>query len=116
MAMMSQMLGAMPGMGATSGMPLSIPPMPVMPWLPFGQPPPAQAAADPAVARQMQAMKLAIEAMTSIAKLQLHVVENAAAYSPLSAMLQGQAMLGQMLTAALTGMVPKPPKSGSGSA
>jgi hypothetical protein len=59
-------------------------------------------------------MKLAIEAMTAIARLQAHVVEHAMAYSPLTAMLQGQAMLGQMLTAALTGQLGALPRTSGG--
>jgi hypothetical protein len=51
----------------------------------------------------MEGMRLAVEAMTSITKLQLHAVETALSASPFSAMLQGQAMMGQMLMAAFTG-------------
>jgi hypothetical protein len=49
------------------------------------------------------ALKLSIEAMTAMAKLQLYVYENALAHTPFGMMLQGQAYMGQMLMAALTG-------------
>lgn len=55
--------------------------------------------------RQLEAFKLAIEAMTAIARFQLHLVQNVAAYSPMALMLQGQAFMGQMLMASLTGQM-----------
>ncbi len=92
--------------------PFSFPGMP--PFLqPFRQP---QAAPQPGTSQgqQLEGMKLAVEAMTSMTKLQLHITENAFAYSPLALMLQGQAMVGQMLLASFTGqldaMKPKKPK------
>ncbi len=84
---------------------------------PFLQPfhksaPAAPAAASPT--QQLEGMKLAVEAMTTMTKLQLHITENAFAYSPLAMMLQGQAMVGQMLLASFTGQLdalkPKKPK------
>ncbi len=81
---------------------------------PFQQPqvpPPSAGAASQA--QQMEGMKLAVEAMTSMTKLQLHITENAFAFSPLAMMLQGQAMVGQMLLASFSGqldaMKPKKP-------
>jgi hypothetical protein len=92
--------------------PFSFPGMP--PFLqPFRQPEaPPHPGTSPA--QQLEGMKLAVEAMTSMTKLQLHITENALAYSPLAMMLQGQAMVGQMLLASFTGqldaMKPKKPK------
>jgi hypothetical protein len=79
-------------------------------FLPFMQPylsrpteasQPAPSATSPD--RQVTALKLSIEAMTAMAKLQLYVYENALAHTPFGMMLQGQAYMGQMLMAALTG-------------
>ena len=63
---------------------------------------------------QLEGMKLAVEAMTSMAKLQLHITENAMAYSPMALMLQGQTFVGQMLLASFSGQLgaqqKKPPE------
>jgi hypothetical protein len=56
-------------------------------------------------ARQLDAIKLAIEATTAIAKLQLHITENAMSFSPMALMLQGQSVMGQMMIASLTGQL-----------
>ena len=126
---------AVGGWPSWPGMPMSTPNMPGIPPMPFSMPmplmppfgpqlgsaftgmsgilpllpkPTAPQPSDPntaSTARQMDAMKLAVEAMTAIAKLQLHVVENAMAYSPFAAMLQGQTMIGQMMLAAFTGQM-----------
>ena len=56
-------------------------------------------------ANQLEGMKLAVEAMTTMAKLQLHITENAMAYSPMALMLQGQTFIGQMLLASFTGQL-----------
>ena len=50
-------------------------------------------------------MKLAVEAMTSMTRLQLHITQNAMSYSPMALMLQGQAFVGQMLLASFTGQL-----------
>lgn len=54
---------------------------------------------------QLAGLKLAVEAMTSMTRLQLHITENAMAYSPMALMLQGQAFIGQMLLASFTGQL-----------
>jgi hypothetical protein len=81
--------------------------MPGMPNFlqPFLPKPDAAAPQTPSATRQMEAMKLAVEATTAIAKLQLHVTENAAAYSPMAMMLQGQSFMGQLMIASLTGQL-----------
>lgn len=83
------------------------------PFLQPFQPPPQPPKPATSPLQQMEGMKLAVEAMTSMAKLQLHITENAFSYSPLALMLQGQAMVGQMLLASFTGqldaMKPKKP-------
>jgi hypothetical protein len=92
--------------------PFTFPGMP--PFLqPFRQPtPPPQTGSQ---TQHLEGMKLAVEAMTSMTKLQLHITENAFSYSPLAMMLQGQALVGQMLLASFTGQLdslkPKKPKS-----
>jgi hypothetical protein len=71
---------------------------------PFMQPfLPKQQPATPAVQKQMDGLKLSVEAMTALARLQLHFYENALSSSPLGFMLQGQTMMGQMMLAAFTG-------------
>ena len=54
---------------------------------------------------QLEGMKLAVEAMTSMTRLQLHITQNAMTYSPMALMLQGQAFVGQMLLASFTGQL-----------
>lgn len=106
---------AMPTMPPMMGFP-GMPPMPNMmspgmsiPGLPsFLQPFQAKAAppaAGTSAAHQLETFKLAIEAMTAIARLQLHLIENAPAYSPMALMLQGQTFMGQMMMASLTGQI-----------
>jgi hypothetical protein len=70
-----------------------------------GMPPFLQPFLQPQASQQLEGMKLAVEAMTSMTKLQLHITENAFAYSPMAMMLQGQAMVGQMLLASFTGQL-----------
>ena len=93
----------MPGMPANPMQAFSIPGFPSF-LQPFQQ---KQAApeAGTAQARQLEALKLAIEATTAIARFQLHLVENAAAYTPMAMMLQGQSFIGQMMIAGLTGQL-----------
>ncbi len=57
----------------------------------------------PGTDRQVTALKLSIEAMTAMARLQLFVYENALANTPFGLMLQGQTYMGQMMMAAMTG-------------
>ena len=80
----------------------------MQPFLPKPQP------ATPAVQKQMDGLKLSVEAMTALARLQLHFYENALSSSPLGFMLQGQTMMGQMMLAAFTGrgVAPKKPETG----
>lgn len=123
--------GMMPGFGAMPAMPtmpnfgmpmmppmMGFPGMPQMPPMPHGMSIPglpsflqpfqsksAPPAAGTSAARQLETFKLAIEAMTAIARLQLHLIENAPAYSPMALMLQGQTFIGQMMMASLTGQI-----------
>lgn len=117
-------LSMFPGAGAMPGFP-PMPPMPSappagmsMPWLPpFLQPFQQRGGASqptPDAARQMEGMRLAVEAMTAMARLQLHLTENAMAYSPMALMLQGQAFVGQMLLAAFSGQASAMTRPGSG--
>lgn len=102
---MIQGFGGMPAMPGFPGMP-SAAPMPMqMPWMPpFLQPFQQRPSSPmPDATRQMEGMRLAVEAMTAMARLQLHLTENAMAYSPMALMLQGQAFVGQMLLAAFSG-------------
>jgi hypothetical protein len=99
----------MMGMPSLPQMPGGMPPGMTIPGLPsFLQPFQAKAAAPAAgtsAARQLETFKLAIEAMTAIARLQLHLIEHAQAYSPMALMLQGQTFIGQMMLASLTGQI-----------
>jgi hypothetical protein len=112
--MMPSMMSGMMGMPSWPGMPsmpqsmpsppgMSIPGLPpfLQPFQAKGQPP----APGTSAARQLEAFKLAIEAMTAIARLQLHLIEQAPAYSPFALMLQGQTFIGQMMIAGLTGQM-----------
>lgn len=72
---------------------------------PFLQSEPSQPTTGTPDGRQMEALKLAIEATTAIAKLQLHITQNAMSYSPMAMMLQGQSFMGQMMIASLTGQL-----------
>jgi hypothetical protein len=101
--------------GSGGSAPSTFPSMPGFPSFlqPF-MPKPASPQPGTDAFRQLEAFKLAIEVMTAISRLQLHLVQNVAAYSPMALMLQGQAFMGQMLLSSLTGQLdalrPKPGK------
>ena len=69
---------------------------------PFAPKPPP---ANPLVQNQMEALKLSVEVMTAVAKLQMFSYQSALAGTPFGNMLQAQTMMGQMLLASFTGMM-----------
>lgn len=78
---------------------------------PFAPKPPPP---NPIVQSQMEALKLSVEVMTAVTKLQMFAYQNTLAATPLGNMLQAQAMMGQMLLASFTGFsgMTKKPDSG----
>lgn len=75
---------------------------PFMP--PFLQPfMPKSTAPDPIVQKQAEALKLSVEVMTAVTRLQLFAYQSTIAATPLGNMLQAQSMMGQMLLASFAG-------------
>jgi hypothetical protein len=84
--------------------------MPLPPFFPFGphhlqpgaqgRPPPGIGSTGPVPA---EGMRLAVEAATSIARLQLFLYEGVLRSTPFGMMLQGQIMIGQMMLASFSG-------------
>lgn len=69
---------------------------------PFAPKPPPT---NPLVQNQMEALKLSVEVMNAVAKLQMFTYQNALAGTPFGNMLQAQTMMGQMLLASFAGMM-----------
>lgn len=69
---------------------------------PFAPKPPPP---NPLAQNQMEALKLSVEVMTAVAKLQLFTYQNALAGTPFGNMLQAQTMMGQMLLASFAGLM-----------
>lgn len=78
---------------------------------PFAPKPPPP---NPMVQNQMEALRLSVEVMTAMTKLQMFAYQNTLAATPLGNMLQAQTMMGQMLLASFagfTGLGKKPDSS-----
>lgn len=67
---------------------------------PFAPKPPPP---NPMAQSQMEALKLSVEVMTAVTKLQMFTYQNALAATPFGNMLQAQTMMGQMLLASFAG-------------
>lgn len=85
--------------------PASQPPGMMFPFMPpFLQPfMPKSTAPDPIVQKQAEALKLSVEVMTAVTRLQLFAYQSTIAATPLGNMLQAQSMMGQMLLASFAG-------------
>lgn len=81
------------------GMTLPFMPPFLQPFAPKPQPP------NPATQSQMEALKLSVEVMTAVTKLQMFAFQNTLANTPFGSMLQAQTMMGQMLLASFAGMM-----------
>ncbi len=67
---------------------------------PFAPKPPP---ANPMVQNQMEALKLSVEVMTAVTKLQMFAYQSTLGATPFGNMLQAQTMMGQMLLASFAG-------------
>lgn len=71
---------------------------------PFMQPlAPKPPPANPMVQNQMEALKLSVEVMTAVTKLQMFAYQSTLGATPFGNMLQAQTMMGQMLLASFAG-------------